>query len=785
MKHFGFFVFLIFSLSSYAQQLTQTIKGRVLDKITEEGLPGASVLVENSDPLLGSAADIDGYFKIENVPVGRVTLKVNYLGYEPILMPNLVVGSAKELILEIKMEESINQMTQVVVEAEKSKARAQNDMAFVSARSFSVEETQRFAGSWQDPARAAAAYAGVSGGSDERNDIIIRGNSPTALLWRLEGINIPNPNHLSFFGSTGGPVSILNNNVLANSDFFTGAFPAEYGNATGGVFDLNLRRGNYDKREYYAQIGLNGLELGIEGPFAKEKSKASYLASYRYSTMKLLSLMNVDFGIDAVPEYQDLTFAIDVPYGKKGANVSVWGIGGLSGILVDETGGFYSSPPVRESQEITSDMGVVGVSHSIPLGEKSKLKSTLAVSGSQQGNIVNEIDSNDIAKLTGYSRNSIVTVSIHERLNTKLNAKNSLRFGLVADQYLNYLSDSVYDPDNDIFDVLLDQRNEMALLQGYAQWLHRFNMQFHMSAGVHYQYLIMNNTNAIEPRIGFQWNINSKHSISFGSGLHSQTQSIAAYFVKTYDPIANQEVQTNKNLDFSKSTHGIIGHNWNFAQHFRLKTDVYYQYLFDVPVAHVPSHYSLTNLGEAIGSLNLQDSLVNDGTGTNYGIEFTLEKFLSSGYYFLLTTSLYEAKYTASDGIQRNNAFNGNFNLTLLGGYELPVWENHRITFDTKISWAGGRRIIPVDLDSSRTVGYPVFIYERAYEEQLPDYFRADFKLGMRLNYKKTSHTFSVDLQNVLNTKNIFSRFYDPQQGDIVTSYQLGFLPLVFYKIDF
>lgn len=143
-------------------------------------------------------------------------------------------------------------------------------MATVSARSFTVEETSRYAGSLNDPSRMAANYAGVSSTSDARNDIIIRGNSPLGVLWRLNGMEIPNPNHFGSLGTTGGPVSILNNNLLDKSDFLTGAFPAEYGNALAGVFDLQMRSGNNEKTEFLGQVGFNGFELGAEGPIGKK-----------------------------------------------------------------------------------------------------------------------------------------------------------------------------------------------------------------------------------------------------------------------------------------------------------------------------------------------------------------------------------------------------------------------------------------------------------------------------------------------------------------------------------
>ena len=196
-------------------------------------------------------------------------------------------------------------MKAVEITAKEEKNRAQNDLALVSARGFSVEETQRYAGSFDDPGRMAQSYAGVAAGDDGSNELVVRGNSPRGVLWKMEGMEIPNPNHFSEQGSGGGAISMLKGGMMANSDFYTGAFPAEYGNAASGVFDINLRKGNNQKREYAAQIGLLGVEGAMEGPF-KAGYEGSYLVNYRYSTLDMLRAIGIDVVGDQVPVFQGL-----------------------------------------------------------------------------------------------------------------------------------------------------------------------------------------------------------------------------------------------------------------------------------------------------------------------------------------------------------------------------------------------------------------------------------------------------------------------------------------------
>lgn len=334
---FVFLCLLIFINQLHSQKkYTQTVRGTVVDVASKSPIVGAHVVVVNTEPLLGTVTDSEGEFKLEGVTVGKHEISVGFMGYQPVRLRNLLVKSGKELVLNIELEELVVTTEEIVVKAYSRKDKARNEMATVSARSFTVEETERYAGTWLDPSRMAANYAGVMAVGDQRNDIIIRGNSPLGLLWQLEGINIPNPNHFGTLGTTGGPISILNNNLLDNSDFFTSAFPAEYGNALSGVFDLKMRNGNNQKREYVAQAGMNGFELGAEGPFSKN-SKASYLLNYRYSTLAIFDALGISFGVSGVPQYQDISFKINVP-GTKLGRFTFFGVGGTSYIeLLEKT----------------------------------------------------------------------------------------------------------------------------------------------------------------------------------------------------------------------------------------------------------------------------------------------------------------------------------------------------------------------------------------------------------------------------------------------------------------
>lgn len=323
MKAAVLFLFLI-PFIAFPQSLTQTIRGRVTDKTTKIGLPGATIIVLGHKE--GTTTDNQGYFRLDQVLVGRQTVRITYVGYREIVLNNLIVNSAKELIVQAELEEAVVQAAEVVIKAKADKDKPINDLVGVSARMFTVEETSRYAGAFMDPARLVTNFAGAQNPRNDRNDVVVRGNSPLGVLWRLEGVDIPNPNHFAFLGSSGG-ISILNTNTLANSDFLTGAFPAEYGNRTAAVFDLNLRTGNNSRYEYTGQLGIGGLEFGVEGPIQRDKH-SSFLASYRTFSLQSIQKLGINLDVsNGLPDFQDMAFKVNLPSEKWGS-VTIFGIGG-------------------------------------------------------------------------------------------------------------------------------------------------------------------------------------------------------------------------------------------------------------------------------------------------------------------------------------------------------------------------------------------------------------------------------------------------------------------------
>lgn len=775
---------LCFTLA-FAQKPTQTVRGTITDKQSKEPLIGASIVWLDSSTFIGATADINGSFRLNNIPVGRQAFKISFLGYRENVITSIIT-SGKEVVLNIELEQSVVTAKAVTIVAEKQKDKPNNELTTVSARSFTIEETSRYAGSVGDPSRMAANYAGVSGANDSRNDIIIRGNSPTGLLWRLNGVEIPNPNHFGSLGTTGGPISILNNNVLDKSDFLTGAFPAEYGNVLAGVFDLQMRTGNNEKHEFLAQVGFNGFEAGAEGPISK-KQGSSYLINYRYSTLGVFNALGINFGTGtAIPKYQDVSFNVNIPTNKAG-KFTLFGMGGISGIEVlekdrDTTQKNLYVDDKRQNGYFDNTMGVVGLMHTFFITNSTYTKFSLSASIAGQKYKVDTLpDFVDYAVPYYRNKSDQQKYSADFSLNKKFSSKNFLKTGFSFSQYhYTYRDSGVVDS---VWESYTDYNGNALLTKLYVEWQHRFSDQLSLNSGVYSQLFNYNNTYSIEPRIGAKWEINNKQSLSLGTGLHSQLQPMYIYFVKTMKDDGSY-YETNKNLKMTKSYHAVLAYDRNISKVFRIKTEVYYQYLFDAPVEKRPTFFSVLNEGADFGIAGI-DSLENKGTGYNYGFEFTAEKFYSKGYYFLFTASLFESKYKGSDGVERSTAFNGNFVFNLLGGKEWTIRKKNTISINIKTTYAGGRRYIPIDFAASQIAGETEYDEDHAFEHRRKDYFRTDLKIGYRINRKRLTHEIAIDLNNVFNTQNIWNQQYSAKTNTVKTEYQMGFLPIPMYKCTF
>ncbi len=793
---------------SFAQNFVQTVRGEIHDADGKFVLPGATVSITQNMKVVSVSADSEGRFRFDDTPVGRVSLKVSFMGYEDKILSNVEVTSGKEVVLQIELRESLTQMNDVVVKARKNKGDLNNEMSLISGRSVTVEETQRYAGSFNDPARMVSSFAGVTVNPEGNNDIVVRGNSPKYIQWRLEGMEIPNPNHFGDVGSSGGPISALNSNMLSNSDFYTGAFSPEYGDVLSGVFDVKFRNGNNEKREYTFGVGALGIETTLEGPFKKGYS-GSYLFNYRYSTLALVDNLGlVDFG--GVPKYQDAAFKVNLPTKHAGA-FSFFGLGGKSSI--EENYEFSNTYSVQSNEvfdyagkgtfTLGNHLFTVGFNHVMPVTQKLLVETSLTYSGNgireneeveHSGTILdlsgNFIRDSTTSRFTDY-KSDLFDDSFRAgiKLSYKVNRRHKLELG---SKYILSMNDFQTQHARSRSSELLtdiDLRKNMENHRAYLAWQFRLNEKVTLVSGAHQFYLPLTGEFSFEPRASARISLNKGATLSLGYGRHSRMEHISTYFARV-EEVSGEISEPNKNLKLLKANHFVAGVERRFSENLLAKLEVYYQGLSDLPVSEAGTYYSSIN--ETAGFYDV--ALVSKGTGKNFGVEFTLERFFAGNFYYLLSGSVYDSKYKTLDGVERNSAYNGNYAFNFLAGKEfvsLGRKRNKTIGINAKLFYVGARKIIPLlrDEQGNLTVNPDqnlYFDYSKAYERGLDNVFQVNASANLKINKAKTSHEFAIDIINANNTQVRLYEYYDRSvPGKVAYGRPLSILPNVIYRIHF
>lgn len=799
----------LFGTLAFSQNLSQTVRGTVLDTDSKLPLIGAEVFLVGTDPFIGTTTDVDGTFRLENVPLGRITLQLSYLGYEKSVLPNIVVNSGKEVVLNVNMQESIVKMEEIVVKAYQNKGEATNDMSLVSGRSISVEQTKRYAGGFDDPSRILANFAGVTNTQDGSNDIIVRGNSPKYVQWRLEGVEITNPNHFAGQNSVTGGISALNNNLLATSDFYTGAFSPEYGDVLSGVYDVKLRAGNNEKFEATFGFGLLGTDLTLEGPFKKGYG-GSYLINYKYSTISLISDLGL-VDIDGDLKFQDAAFKVVLPTKKMGV-FSFFGLGGLSSfsfqdvkpdIWATANNGTLTGN-VSEDFDKRAHLSNGGMNHTLSLNRNSFIKTSLSYSSN---GIKDDIFKSKAIKLYD-SEDEFLRDSITDRrldyksriqksiyrgaitYSSKLNAKNKIQVGTKYSLIDYDYKQRWFEEDINAWFTGADFNEKVGTVQNFVSWKHRLNEDLTIVSGFHNMNVLLNNKSTLEPRIAMNWKLDNTNSINAGYGKHSNMESIHNYFSKV-EQADGSVTEPNKDLDLLKAHHFVLGYEKRFTKNLRAKVEVYYQDLYNLPVENKDtSFYSTINEGSDYKYVDL----VNKGTGKNYGIELTLERFLSNNFYYLINGSLYNSKYKALDGIERNTQYNGNYLLNILVGKEfvkLGKKQNKTLSLNAKIFYGGGKRHIPLLRDEQGNVAVDpandqFWDYEKAYKSSIEDVYQINLSASYKINKPKTTHEIFINLDNITNSMGQLTEFYDESEPNSVGHVtQFGLFPNLMYRVYF
>jgi hypothetical protein len=752
--------------------LNQTIRGMVYNVETGQPVEFASIsLLEN--PSIGTISDSLGHFKIEGIPLGYANIKVSFVGYKPYIYRDILLTSAREANIEIPFKESAQEVGEIVVRPQVNKQRAINPMALAEGRLLSVEEANRFAGAFNDPARLVTSFAGVTGtGGISNNAMAIRGNAPQYTQWRLEGVEIPNPTHFADMISLGGGLySALSSQVMGNSDFFNGAFPAEYGNALSGVFDMQMRNGNNQKKQNTFQVGLMGIDLASEGPLNKNYN-SSYLFNYRYSLTGLVADVNL--------EYQDLSLKLNFPT-KKAGTFSVWGLG-----LIDRNNADaldkedWESYYDRQDVETKLDKSSGGFNHKYRINNSTYIKSSLVGTYSGISQDVGQTDTLDSRTQVVDITNNNWSVVFNSYINKKINSRHLNRTGVTVTEMvydLNYNVTTNYGLDMPMENIAKSSGNNIQF-SAYSQSVFTLNSKLSLSTGLNAQYFNLNNNLSIEPRLSMKWNFRTNQTLALAYGLNSKRERLDFYYV--VDTTTNKPGNTA--LDLAKSHHFNLSYDWSISDLLHLKVEPYYQYLFDVPVED-NSPFSVINLSDYY----LDKILINDGKGRNYGIDLTLERYLNNNAYYMLTASLFKSEYLGGDHIWRSTRYDRGYSFNGVWGKEWIAGKSgdNRFGLNLRFTFQGGECYTPIDLELSESSNEIILDDTKTFSEQYDPFISGDLTVSYRINKERTSHEIALKGLNIGLYTGETGYFYNELTQSVESGDVMGALWDICYKIYF
>ena len=786
--------------SAMKAQINQTVRGQVIDVASGEPMIGVTVTVENGTTL-ATVSDADGNFIINNVPVGRHSVRATYIGYEPVLLKEQLVSSGKELVLTLRMRESISELGEVVIKPRVNKQQPLNEMAQVGARMFSVEEATRYAGGMADPARTASMFAGVATGG-ATNGISIHGNSPQMLQWRVEGVEVPNPNHFAEITEAGGGVfTSLNGTVLANSDFLTGAMPAEFGNALSGAFDMKMRVGNNTKYEHAVQVGTLGVDFASEGPLGRN-TKASYLVNYRYSFLEIAKKLHAINMEKETLDYQDLSFKLNMPTQKAGT-FAVWFTG-----LIDC---YENEVPDVSDWETLWDMNdswsrqsncAVGLTHNYRFRSGGTLHSSIAYTGAYRKLGVNDYEmqqvgdgASGIAKMNMMpemdGRNSQWNVIISTQHQHKFSSRYTMQNGF-EHQHLDFHTwmDYIHETGGPLYRVY-DSEGNTGLTRLYTNHKLALSRRLSTVAGVNVMWFNLNNQWLVEPRVSVQYKTSPSSTLSLAYALNSRKETTDTYFVLM------DGKYPNKDLGLTRSHHISASFAQRLGENAMLKIEPYWQWLFDVPVERrrvgdgtsgmMGSTYSILNHRKFF-----QDhALVNEGAGRNYGIDLTLERYLKDGLYGMLTATLFKSEYRDAQGQWHHSRHDRRYITNILGGKEWMVGKAKKNVFgiNGRLTMMGGDRYTPIlegitfeDVIKRPDKSIPEDEGMDPFTKQKGMNVGYAFSVKYTINKRRTAHHFILEY---LQMKTFQGQTFDLRTHEIVDKFTSLTFPNIAYRVEF
>lgn len=755
-------LFILISALAYSQD-KGVINGRVTDKETQNPVAEATVNILNTE--YKTVTNEKGEFRFTGIPFGTYELKVSSLGYDAFIHTDVVVLSSRPANVEIDL--LANAITTQQIDVEGKYFQKSTDES-TSSYSLDFEEVRRAPGAVEDISRMLQIMPGVSPANDGRNDLIVRGGSPSENLTMIDGIEIPNVNHFPTQGSTSGPIGMINVKFIDDVKFSTGGFSARYGDKLSSVMDIKFREGY--RKGFLSDINLSTAGFGgiFEGPLFSQKG--SFIISARKS---YLNLIKGAIRLAAVPDYWDFNMKGVYDFGKN-TRLTFVGIGGLDKISFE-----------GESPEI-SDENPYGKAK----GNQQQFTAGFNLRKLFKKGYWQTVLANSSAFLD-YTNYDIRTEALKFRYNSyesdfnlksevfyQLNRSNNLILG-ASGRYIKFKNETFYVADTTAFgdpipETNINVKDSYYKASGFAQYTLKLpGSRVILNAGARVDYFSGIKKNfAASPRFGISYSLFPNTTLSASTGIYYQSPE---YIWLTADP-------RNENLKFIRADHYVIGIEHIFTPELRLSVEAYYKDYRNYPVSTVIPTYVLISGGTDNGPNLMFGEAVSEGKGITRGIDFSLHKKLTgNGFYGMINYSLSDSRVTGLEGGEKPGSFDYRHNLTIIAGYQLANdW-----LVGLKFRYTTGRPYTPFDILASTYAGRGISDFSNFNGSRYKDYNRLDLRVDKKWNFRNLSIVTYIELQNTFNTENVYSYFWNEYKNEQGTIYQWKFLPVGGFSIQF
>lgn len=763
----------------------EVLRGVVRSASSGEVLPGA--VAELRECQIHAMADPQGSFLFEEVPTGRYTLQVHLLGYETYVLPALLVSGKHDVRVEVLMHEKPTLLQDVVVEQDVQKIESSNPLTIMGVRRMTIEETQRIAGSFEDPMRTAGATPGITSQVGD-NGISVHGNPPSTVCYHIEGAEIPSPNHFSdAMGYGGSFVSSMKTSMLSDWDLFSSVPSAEYGNTLGAVLDYNLRAGNNRKNEFTLKAGVLGLEAMAEGPLGK--NGASYLVDYRYAMTSLAYDLGLILLNDEMFDFQDYSFKLQFPT-KRGGTLSVWSLGQMNDHYwtLTQLGEEAEDVENLHVQDCRQYLYIGGVDHVQPLQNNWKLKWTAVASQFKNNNVDSyypdpySSEKNDYLTDNQLTSRATLSGSLQHRINRHVLFKGGV-------QYTHYLFDYLFARRSSLFDlrqrVRQDGSYQIGLGNAFAESLIEVG-NWRINVGASMEGMTNGTSWDFEPRFSALYRLSPTQSLSVGLARSRMMPSLDNIF---YENAQYEGMGDGSNLEMMGSNQSSLSYRWQPQTGFSMMAEVYADFLDHLPVGVVDPTYCVLNRFLFDQSQPLESS----GMGRNLGLVLGVDQYMKHGFYYMVNAMLFDNRWKGKDHVWRNTRQNRQWKLCASAGKEWMTGKNHRdvLCLNASVNSMGGLYDTPALLDETRQnyyKGIPYVAYDKsqALTQKYTPTTLVNISATYRINRtKKFSQLIGFEWMNVLMQGELWTQRYDFKHDNIADVVTMTSLPNLYYQIDF